>query len=169
MHSFNDIFNEFVVRRELLDYLPIHTLSQDHLEQMFGDMRAFNGSNNNPNVVQFRAGLRKVLANTTVCPSKKRNCTILNPSSVYNPYSNISTITSRRPKSLLPIEPSMDITPDDVETILKELSEINVPNIENSLIDLSDLTTAHIALRIECEIETKISCELCKNIFHEND
>lgn len=97
MCSFNEIYNDLIVTRERVNYLPTHTLSQDHLEQLFGDLRSFNGSNNNPNIVQFRAGIRKVLANTTICPSKKRNCAKLpDTSSVYNPYSNILTITSRR-------------------------------------------------------------------------
>lgn len=168
MNSFSKIYSDLVETKKLLHYLTIHTLSQDHLEQFFGDMRSLNGSNNNPNAVQFCGGLRKILANTTICQSKKRNCTVLSENSIYNPYSNILTITSRRPNSMA-LEVNLNINEDDIQPILTELGAIQASNRTNSLIDLSDLTTAQIAHDIELQIERKIQCELCKDVFAQND
>lgn len=64
---------------ELLDnnlhyFLP-YKFSQDHLEMFFSCIRLQGGGNNNPNVLQFRYTLRKLLYRNSIKPSMNGNCT----------------------------------------------------------------------------------------------
>lgn len=167
MRSCINIYNDLVINNSLMSSFTTQALSQDHLEQLFGIIRSFNGSNNNPNCQQFNAAMRKLLASTTLHAPKKGNCTILEDSvPVHNPYSNILSITSRKIKKVVPCS-SMELTDEDIEPILTELSAIKEST--NKLIDLSDLTTANIALNIERKMEKKLTCQRCKNVFIENE
>lgn len=131
IESLVELYNDkLVVDRELMGKLATHSMSQDHLEILFGKVRSLNGYNNNPTCQQFNAALSKIMANTTLLYSKLGNCTVLNSNSVCNPYSNISFITSRRaalmddPNDLL----QGDVHGAEVEVFLEQLADIQ--NIE---------------------------------------
>ena len=55
-------------------YLLTYRLSQDHLELTFNCVRGKLGSNNNPDVVQFKTALKKILLHATIKPSRYGNC-----------------------------------------------------------------------------------------------
>lgn len=168
MRSLINIYNDLVINKSLISCFTTHAISQDHLEQLFGIIRSFNGSNNNPTCQQFNAAMRKVLANATLHAPEKGNCTVFRDSvPIHNPYSNILSITSRKTKKVIRCTNNMDLTDEDIEPILTELSAIKEST--NKLIDLSDLTTANIALNIERKMENKFTCQPCKNVFTEND
>lgn len=171
MKSLTSIYEKLVVSKQI-DRIPTHYLSQDHLEAFFGKIRAFNfnGNNRNPTCQQFNAAMRKLLANTTIHCSVKGNCMILDQPSVCNPYSNISTITSRRSKKLCSNE-SQNFTPEDIEEVMKELDEIQSTRSTSQLVDLGDLTASYIASTIENSIlsSATYNCEFCKDVFHENE
>lgn len=166
------IFNDLVMEKKIIQSIATHKLSQDHLEVMFGKVRSLCGSNNNPNCSEFNAALKKLLANTAIQYSNAGNCTVLEQIQTYNPYSNISTITSRRPKTE---NNNIDrFTLEDVEVVLEELADIEKQYADrNQLADLSNLNTAHIASIIEQKIEARdefpIDCEQCKQIFRMNE
>lgn len=170
MKSLMEIYEKLVASKQITQ-IPTHYLSQDHLEVFFGKMRGFNfnGNNRNPTCQQFKATMRKLLANTTIHCSDEMNCRILEQSSVYNPYSNISTITSRRPIKE-DIITNQIFTPDDIETVMKELSEIQKVHPNSQLIDLTELTISYIASTIEATIEKSSKyCEFCKDVFRSNE
>lgn len=144
---------------------PTHSISQDHLESTFGRLRALNGSSNNPTCMQFNSGMRKILCNTTLHYSDHSNC-LAPTDTVYNPYSNILKITSNRQKAK-PIVSTKEFIPEEIETVLKELSEIK--KTVNPLLDLSDITTAHIAFSIQNLVKKPNLCECLENIFVENE
>ena len=52
------------------EYLLTYKFSQDHLELLFSCIRAMLGFNNNPDVMQFKAALKKILLRVSVYPSK---------------------------------------------------------------------------------------------------
>lgn len=58
----------------LMENLPTYRLSQDPLESLFGRIRSLNGNNDNPNVIQFTSGFRKILINRGITASKLANC-----------------------------------------------------------------------------------------------
>lgn len=88
----------------------------------------------------------------------------------YNPYSNICSISSRRPKATT-TDLNREFCDEEIELVLPELSDIQASGSRNQLIDLSDLTNAHKACTIERSIEfsNKFACDLCRNIFNENE
>lgn len=143
---------------------PTHSISQDHLESTFSRLRSLNGSNNNPTCTQLNSGMRKILCNTTLPYSEYSNC-LAPADTVYNPYSNILSITSNRPKAKSII--STSFTPEEIESVLQELSQIKVTT--NPLHDLSDLATAHIAFSIQNLVKKHFFCECLENIFDENE
>lgn len=48
INSLRTIYTEFVVAQDILKYIPCYKFSQDHLELLFGCIRAHGGCNNNP-------------------------------------------------------------------------------------------------------------------------
>lgn len=112
--------------------------------------------------------MRKLLANTIIHCSGEINCTVISAAPVYNPYSNITTVSSCLKKQIHETE---QITPDDIENVMKELSEIQQMNNGSALIDLSDITAAYIASTIELKIEnsSQYKCVLCKGVFQQNE
>lgn len=123
MHSIMSIYEDLVVKKHLENCIAVHSLSQDHLEVFFGKIRSLNGYNNNPSCQQFNAAIRKLLANTTIHYSDEGNCTLMNPDTVYNPYSNISTITSRCSKKI-DARQNQNFSEEEIEEVLRQLNEI---------------------------------------------
>lgn len=94
----------------------------------------------------------------------------LNENTVYNPYSNITTVSSLRPKKAAIAERIQFYTDEDAERVLTELNEIQRRGHANSLVDLNDLTIAHIARMIEARIEgAQNLCDMCLAVFRENE
>ena len=60
-------------------YVLTYKFSQDHLELLFSCIRSSGGFNNNPNVTQFKAALKRILVRTSIKGSKYGNCTNLEP------------------------------------------------------------------------------------------
>lgn len=109
------------------------------------------------------------MANTTIQQSDRGNCTIIEPVTNINPFSNISRVTSRRKKK--ETTANSIFTQDDIEEILEVLSETQNSRNATKFTDLTDITTAFIASSIEINImnSSKYSCELCEVVFQEND
>ena len=59
-------------------YLLTYKYSQDHLELLFSCIRSRDGWNNNPNSLQLKYALRKMLLRNAVTASKNANCTDFN-------------------------------------------------------------------------------------------
>ena len=55
-------------------YLLTYKFSQDHVELLFSCIRARGGWNNNPNVLQFKYSIRKMLMRNAITASKSANC-----------------------------------------------------------------------------------------------
>ena len=60
-------------------YVCTYKFSQDHIELLFSCIRSAGGFNDNPNVPQFKAALRKILVRNSIKGSKYGNCTNLEP------------------------------------------------------------------------------------------
>lgn len=159
------IYNEIVVEKKLLTKIPTHTMSQDHLEILFGKLRSLNGFNNNPTCQQFNAALRKIMANTAIMYSKFGNCSVLNSDSVCNPYSNIVSITSRRAPKNKPT--GTNVSQLTLDVFMNELAALQNMERVNNLTDLSDFTVSHIAGMIESQVlnSQQFPCHLCKAVL----
>ena len=58
-----------------LRYVLTYKFSQDHLEHLFSKIRQRCGWNNNPNVLQFKYALQRLLLRNSIEPAKTGNCT----------------------------------------------------------------------------------------------
>lgn len=63
LESFKGIFETYVEGNGELDKIFTYRFSQDHLENFFGAIRSKNGSNDNPNSVQFKASYKRLIVN----------------------------------------------------------------------------------------------------------
>lgn len=172
MVSLEAMYREYVEILQLISNLPTYSLSQDHLEILFGKLRSLLGCNDNPSCYIFTPLLRKLLANCTVIYSKSANCRILNSASITNPYSNLLYVTSRR-STVAGIESGGDwcISGEDIEQMYERLAKIEEFERTNHLTeDLSHFTVAQIANIIERKVMNapQFRCDLCKLVFTEN-
>lgn len=165
MECLANMFNEIVIEKKLMASIPTHTMSQDHLENLFGKVRALNGFNNNPTCQQFHGAMRKIMANTAIMCSKKGNCADFSLDSVYNPYSDIGSVTSRRATKNNNF--GSNFSELELETFTNELATIQDMESVNHFTDSSDYTVSHIAGMIELQISNseRFSCDLCKLVL----
>ena len=56
------------------EYLLTYKFSQDHVELLFSCIRARGGWNKNPNVLQFKYAIQKMLMRNAIAASKSANC-----------------------------------------------------------------------------------------------
>lgn len=118
-----------------MKYLRTYSFSQDHLEIFFSKIRARNGNNDNPNVVQFKGAFRRLLVSSLISikPPQSANCMLLEEfdvddsyySHTFKPHSNVYTVSSKRP--------TIDVLSDD--SFKRNLMLFEESNIEN----ISDL------------------------------
>lgn len=62
-------------------YLLTSKLSQDHLEIFFSKIRQRFGYNNNPNVIEFRTAMNKLLLKNSASTSYSANCILMDSTS----------------------------------------------------------------------------------------
>ena len=55
-------------------YVLPYKMSQDHLELHFGRVRRMGGLNNNPNAIQLRQAMRRLVLHNFITPSLAGNC-----------------------------------------------------------------------------------------------
>lgn len=61
IYSLQQLYQELCENKKLLKYIPSYKMSQDHIELLFGCIRAHNDCNNNPTARQFVAIYKKIL------------------------------------------------------------------------------------------------------------
>lgn len=165
MKSVTAIYNKYVVHDKILMSIALMCLSQDHLEIFFGRIRTIGGANDNPSCMHFMGAYRRLLANTTLLYSRSGNVQARSSLTIYNPYSNISYITSRTKRLSYDDE---NVSHSDIDNLLEELV-----NIESTyrLTDLSNYSISHCANIIERKILTSdhFNCDLCRAVLDENE
>lgn len=107
------------------------------------------------------------MANTTLLYSKHGNCSVLGTLSVYNPYSNISYVTSRRAATNTDALEIENLHGEDTEILMEQLAEIQRLDRVDAFTDLRNQTVAQIAGMIEWRIlnSNRFDCELCKEVL----
>lgn len=74
LESFKGIFKTYVEENADLAQIFTYRFSQDHLENFFGAIRSKNGSNDNPNCVQFKASYKRLIVNNEIKNPSSSNC-----------------------------------------------------------------------------------------------
>lgn len=163
-----------------MKYLRTYSFSQDHLELFFSKIRARNGYNDNPNVVQFKGAFRRLLVNSDIKPPQSANCMLLDDfdvgdsfhSHAFKSHSNVYSVSSKRP--------TIDVLSDDSfkrnlklfdETNLEEISDLQGMEESHHILDgLGDASIAYAAKIVENGIrECHIYCSCCESVFQENE
>lgn len=152
--SVKSIFNDYVKSGKIAN-LATFRLSQDLLEAFFSRIRSKCGSNNNPTVDQFKSAYRKILINNEITSSEHSNC--LDRLKIYFIPSTRKSIENHT-ETPLPTE----YPPSSIEPFTAN---------DNILDALRDATICQIASEIEYKIRSaaRFGCNLCLNIFDEND
>lgn len=94
MKSLLSLYNFLVVKKQLLKYVPVHKICQDHLELFFGAIRAHGGHNGNPTTQQFRAAFKKVVAQIELSDTSTGNCLSLESIAVLSRSSVMKTAST---------------------------------------------------------------------------
>lgn len=159
MNNFRNIYNNYVPSG-IIDRIFTYRFSQDHLEMIFGRIRARLGSNDNPTVEQFKSAYRRLFVRNEICSSKSSNC--------IDTGINILTVSSRRPK--LKEDYSNDAQ-DENEPYLRARTENN----QLQLHEISEHTISYTAYEIEKAIleakdpKKSIKCYKCVKTLYENE
>jgi len=77
-------FKKKLIDSDALLFLPFYKLSQDHIELLFGSIRAHGGHNNNPTARQFKSAFKKLLIHAEVRDGGLGNCIPLEQIGILN-------------------------------------------------------------------------------------
>ena len=144
----------FTLPENPFHYILTYKFSQDHLELLFSCVRAKGGWNNNPNSLQFKYALRKMLFRNAVKASKNSNCIKFSDNS-----SGIIPIFHRRKHSAPLVEENMPtenkgFTPSE-QNLAQQLEEKEQSEfVEN----VSHYISGHIVAKLV----KSITCTACK-------
>jgi hypothetical protein len=109
-------------------------MSQDHIELLFGCIRGKNGFNNNPDFVQFKSSLRRLLVKNSIQASKNGNCV------EFEADSNTSIFDLKAKKAAAP---PVEALGDDIDgpfdntslaSILQKISEMHLSEFQEAII-----------------------------------
>lgn len=143
-----------------LRYVLTYKFSQDHLELLFGVIRLRLGCNDNPNVMQFRTSMKKILLKNDLKPSAAGNCILFEP-----PAGGIFDITLRRRIARRKKEPPIqDVSWEDE---FKDLP--NNGNFDRCTdIFLRDNILYYISGFIAMKLSDRITCQNCCQALFKN-
>lgn len=146
-----------LVTGNILQFLPLYKMSQDHIELFFGSIRSHGGYNNNPTARQFQAAYKKLIVHVQLRESFRGNCVPLEEITILkcNPVRQIN-ITSRNNRVLY-IDENTDIVMDE------DVSLIDHDYLPDSLSEFSKYIIAYIAGYVVHYLKAKIVCEECAN------
>lgn len=134
-------------------YFLTYKCSQDHLEMFFSCVRVRGGSNDNPNALQFRYKLRKLLYKNSVQPSINANCTS-------NDYEITPVLEFRnKKKSILEVSDN-----DDDQSVNMLLDVIEMSNISDFKMNIMYYISGCICNKMV----SKISCTYCCSVLLTN-
>lgn len=160
--SLKGIYEDFVKNGPFEEFYTMQ-FSQDHLETFFSLIRNSNGSNDNPNAIEFKSAFRKLLICHPLLTSKGHNV-IPNTTKILNVP---STRKSSLPNAvrLVREEVELDFTCCYEDMIFSELQEMDA---------YDEHLCAYVALEVEkkiirkIECHTKITCAACADVFKQN-
>ena len=106
----------------------MYTFLQDHIELLFNKIRCHCGWNNNPNVLELKFVLHRLIIQNSIEPSNTGNCTHFG-----NALCECSGLLDFSWKRLQTVIGSQSLTIDDPDTVMAEKmlieNDIDHPNI----------------------------------------
>lgn len=141
-------------------FILTYNFSQDFLELFFGSIRMRFGCNNNPNILEFKYAMRRLLTKNYIQAGQNGNCTNFNENigSIYSLARKNKTVAVQNYDSELNKMELDDETENKlVESGVKTLMEIG--NTTNK--DLIENILWYIAGFLVRKIVTKVHCDTC--------
>ena len=150
----NDMFS---IDQNPFKYLLTYKFSQDHIELLFSCIRSRGGWNNNPNSLQLKYALRKMLLRNAVAASKNANCETF----ADNVTTPIIPFFHQPKHSLMLVEKTEDITKEEC-LLLGHLQEAYKQSeyVQNVLF--------YIGGYIVSKLIKQISCSQCRHCLISN-
>lgn len=104
-----------------ITYLPLHKVSQDHIELFFCNVRSAGGCNDNPTPRQFEGIYKKMLIHTELQQSVTGNCIPLENISILN-CSSVDRINMTVERNINMTKSNDDTDEDDLAIAVQETS-----------------------------------------------
>lgn len=134
-------------------YLLTYKYSQDHLEILFSCIRSKGGWNNNPNCLQLKYAMRKMLLRNAVSASKNANCqTFTNDSTTIIPFFH----TKKHNAPLTETTPSENSSQAIPEFLSTQLINPTSEFLSNVLFYISGFIVSKLLNKLTCP-----SCKRC--------
>lgn len=157
LRTIENLYTELIETKQL-QFILSYKFNQDHLEMLFGAIRAKGGFNNNPTVAQFEAAYKSIIINAEVkCPSSANamaldNTSILRISSskkkIYNEDSELL--------DLLCVSGTEIIETEDILSIYQHSTFLND-------------VVAYISGFVVHKIKKSILCALCSDALESEE
>lgn len=146
------VYNDLIVEKNQLIYLPLYKISQDHLELFFSSIRSKGGWNNNPTARQFAAAYKRLIARAEIREGGLGNCIPLDDIPILTVSSRLKT--PLEDLNLCDTEPEQD----PLEFIWREHDYIMNTHVINNC---SKQIIIYIAGFVAHSLTKSIKCEHC--------
>ena len=157
LHSVASICKELLTRKYLpYRFVLTYKFSQDHIELLFNKIRRHCGWNNNPNVMEFKYALRRIILRNSIEPSKTGNCTSFEDS-LCKPSGLIDFSSKQRSTSS-----AEDYFFADDWDVVQEQRRLN-PMEENDVMEDDHLTNTESLMRY---LDSELRNELTDNVLY---
>jgi hypothetical protein len=131
-------------------YLLTYKFSQDHIELLFSCIRARGGWNNNPNCLQFKYALRKMLMRNAITASKNANCVDFTGCNSITPLFHV-----RKHKAPANKENEDESTSDEINAMCRHLDQSGYREFTSNML-------FYIAGYIVSKLLDNLPCSICK-------
>lgn len=197
LHNLPRMYNTYVfqgnhipsIEPKPMKYLRSYAMSQDHLELFFGKIRAKNGHNDNPNIIQFKGAYRKLLSNVEIKPPESSNCMVLDSfdtdldtfESSNSPNSNVFLISSKPstqtyanilsdPIFIRNLQQFNEVNSYENFEECEEISDLQAMDTSEYLLDgFANISIAYAANVIEERLASRfLYCNCCSDVFLKN-
>lgn len=161
--SLKGIYHDFI-QNGPLEFFYTMQMSQDHLESTFSLFRNQQGSNDNPNAIEFRSAFKKLLVCHPLLTSQDHN--------VISNATEILTVPSTIKKRTALANP---VSIQEPELVIEMCYDSLVADEMDSLDSYQKHMCAYMALLTEQNMSKQInrahksSCVLCFKVFSENE
>lgn len=143
-----------------MKFFLTYKISQDHLELLFSKIRNRFGSNNNPNVLQFKSAMKQIMLKNSVDASPSANCIALEIDRSGCIF-DLRWSYQRYQQSFLCV---MDPSQDDKSEVNEEMLDLGISRLNGHTTLAKDNILYYIAgYVVKCVIKKNFLFCLCRS------
>lgn len=156
IESTKSIFQDLIQNQQnSLKYMPLHRISQDHIELFFSIVRSHGGYSNNPSSSQFEAIYKKILVNTELTQTGSgTNCIPLEKITILNCTSALDRINSSTVRQYDASDDEVNFT-NFTDNLIEEIEALTF------LSPFAEKIIQYIAGYVVFSTSKKIKCQTC--------